>query len=332
MSLFRRLVRWILIAVGVAGIGSWIPIALASQQGDLESVPAWALRDRLRRDVSGGKDIVITSYVALWYKHSDDPSRNLYWGALYGHEAMFRPSRRDEIARRLPFLDLAQWDAVYSASQDQDPIAIKVFALSHALPSIESVHDDSPSGDPTAPGRSSAQPSPVSRLIIVTLAYQDMRQAAVDLANQIKTGQLPRGVFAHPSVEGLMAGSYVMGYWGHNTYYGGISNDDLEALACTRADGPRGVFVIGCQTARWFPQKFLGPGIEPLLFTLTNMAPEGYIALALYDAIGRGLSLIQTVDQVADAYREYQGLRNRPRLFVAGADGIASHMVAVSGE
>ena len=81
--------------------------------------------------------------------------------------------------------------------------------------------------------------------------------------------------------------------------------------------GPRGVFFVGCQSAKWFPDKFRAPGVEPLLFTTTNMAPEAYVGLALYDGIARGLPKPDVRRNVAEAYRVYQRLERAPlALFV----------------
>ncbi len=85
--------------------------------------------------------------------------------------------------------------------------------------------------------------------------------------------------------------------------------------------------MVGCQSARWYPQKLLSASIEPVLFTTTNMAPEAYIALALYDGIGRGLGKITIRRNVAEAYRVYQRLENRPMsLFVTEREQIEPYI------
>ena len=256
-----------------------------------------SLAQRIARDLREGNDIVITSYVALWYRHSEEPARNLYWGALYGHEAMLRPGRRPEIGERLPFLEVKRYEVLLDKKRIADPLAIKVSAAS-------------------IPGEGESV-GPTSRLVVVNLAYHDMQRAAMDMGVQLKTGRLPEGLSDEPEVLRLLATSYLMGYWGHNIYYGGSRVDCLDQVPSTRDDGPRGVFMVGCQSARWYPQKVRSPGIEPLLFTTTNMAPEGYVGLALYDAIVRNLSKPELRENVAEAYRVYQRLPRRPlSLFV----------------
>ena len=270
-----------------------------------------SLAERIARDLRDGKDLVVTSYVALWYQHAEEPARNLYWGALYGHEAMFRPGRRSEIATRLPFLDLNRYDMQVDTVRTTDPLRIKVFAAP--------IPRDGESAEPTG------------RLVVVNLAYHDMNQAALDMGLQVKTGRLPEGLSDVPRIRQLLEKSYLMGYWGHNVYYGGSGIDCLERVPSSRDDGPRGVFMVGCQTARWYPQKFKSPGIEPLLFTTTNMAPEGYVGLALYDGIARELSRSELRENVAEAYRVYQKLEHRPvSLFVNEWSEIETRMATLS--
>ncbi len=86
------------------------------------------LMDRVRGDLRQGRDVVITSYVGLWYTQSNDPSRNSYWGALYGHGAMFRPARRSEIKRRREFLELTDHEILRDDRRSADPVIIEVIA------------------------------------------------------------------------------------------------------------------------------------------------------------------------------------------------------------
>ncbi len=274
-------------------------IQVASSESPAVAVEATAvsLQERLVNDLREGKDIVITSYVAMWYQHARNPARNLYWGALYGHEAMFRPGRRSEIESRLPFLQVKDYEVLFEKSRTVDPLRIQIVRAK--IPSE---------------GQSENR---TSRLVVVNLAYNDMDQAALDMGAQLKTGRLPEALADEPETRELLSSSYVMGYWGHNIYYGGSSIDCLDALPSTRRDGPRGVFMVGCQSARWYPQKFRSPAIEPALFTTTNMAPEAYVGLALYDGIARNLDKADIRQNVAEAYRVYQKLTRRPvSLFV----------------
>ena len=288
--------RWLLLALIV--LGSW-----ATSPGSADE-----LRDRIQRDLSDGKDVVITSYVGLWYQNQQDPAHNLFWGNLYGHSALFERER--EIRRELPFLSVTGYETTLQRTFADDPIAVKVFGAP--------VPRDPPSG-----GRR-------GRLIIISLAYSHMEQAVHDLVLHLKRGEIPAVLAKEPALAPLLAKSYVMGYWGHNVYYGGVSIDDLETIETAPGDGPRGVFVVGCQTARWFPQKFLGGGIRPLLFTTTNMAPEAYIALALYDGLARGLDPPAIRRNVARAYQHYQKLGRMPlTLFVNESAAIERYQEAL---
>jgi hypothetical protein len=292
----------------VVGAQLSVTPAVAVEAGNPSStIP---LAQRIARDLREGNDIVITSYVALWYRHSREPAKNLYWGALYGHEAMFRPERRSEIEDRLPFLELKRYEVLVEKKRDSDPLAIEV--LTASIP------------------REGEGAGPASRLVVVNLAYRDMEQAALDMGNHLKTGSMPEGLVDEPEIRQLLDASYLIGYWGHNIYHGGSRVDCLHTVPSTREDGPRGVFMVGCQTARWYPQKFRSPGIEPLLFATTNMAPEGYVGLALYDGIARNLSKSEVRENVAEAYRVYQRLTRRPgSLFVNEWPQIERYMADV---
>ena len=257
------------------------------------------IMDRVRSDLAAGQDVVVTSYVGFWYEHRGEPQLNLYWGALYGHDAMF--DRAAEIEHRLPFLRITRYTTLVESGSESDPIATKVIAAPSAV---------APEGGRSAPGR----------IVVVYLGYRNLETAVVDMAIQLKTGRIPAALAGREEVAALLRRSYVVGYWGHNVHYGGREVDALRAIASTRED-PRGVFVVGCQTARWCPGRFLGGSIQPFLFATTNMAPEAYVALALYDGLGRGLARSAIRDHVARAYQEYQRLPNPPGgLFRLGGD------------
>ncbi len=263
-----------------------------------------SVAERVRRDLSRGVDVVVASYVALWYENSRDPAHNLYWGNSYGHSALF--SRPAEIRARLPFLSVTGYTAAPERSFSEDPIAARVFEA--------------------------RVPGATGKLRIVTLAYADMGRAAREMAVHLKTGAVPRSLAGDPVLAPLLARAYVMGYWGHNIYYGGADVDDLESVARTTEDVPRGVFFVGCQSARWFPQKFLESSIEPLLFTTTNMAPEAYVAAALYDGLARGLGREEIRRNVARAYGVYQKLATPPiSLFVNDRRAIERTLQPIPG-
>ena len=258
--------------------------------------------DRVEHDLSQGRDVVVTSYVGLWYR--DPPRLNLFWGALYGHDSLFdRPS---EIEAKLPFLEVTRYETLYEDGREQDPLAIKVVASVSTTRRSE------------APRR--------GRIVVVYLAYRDMEQAVLDMGAHLKTGRIPEAVAGIDAVATLLDSSYVVGYWGHNVHYGGLDIDDLEELPVSRADRPNGVFMVGCMTAQWIPSKFVADGVEPLLFTTTNMAPEAYIAFALYDGLARGLPKNTIRENVARAYQVYQRLRVPPSsLFINDAAEIARY-------
>jgi hypothetical protein len=161
---------------------------------------------------------------------------------------------------------------------------------------------------------------------VVYLVYQSMSQAVLDMGGQLRQGTTPASLENDPTVSPLLHRSYVIGYWGHNVYINGQRRNRLEELPYVGDGLPRGVFMVGCETARWFPEKYLPSGtpIEPLLFTRTLMAPEAYSALALYDSLGRGVTdKDEIVLSVAKAYNAYQNRFNkseRPKPLSLSAD------------
>lgn len=266
-----------------AGLLSVIAIACAAR------VEATTVAERVHGDLSRGTNVVVAAYVGLWSQNQGDPGRNLYWGNLYGHSALFARSR--EIRSRLPFLQVTDYARACRRVRTENPISVEVWEA--RVPGV--------------PGR----------LTVVNLAYSDMPRAVREMALHLKHGSGPPDLAADPIVGPLLSRAYVIGYWGHNIYFGGIDSDDLEDAPRSVTTLPRGVFFVGCQSARWFPQKFVDEAIEPLLFTTTNMAPEAYVALALYDGLARGLGKAETRRQTARAYAVFQKLQKPPlSLFV----------------
>lgn len=254
---------------------------------------AASVASRVHADLSSGKDVVIASYVALWNLPKTAPARSEpdpYWDALYGHDTFFE--RKLSFARHLPFVALGSWTTQLRQHLRSDPVSIKVMAAD-------------PAGDRKG------------RIIVVYLAYMDREQAMRDMTIHLKTGRPPDVPGVSPSTKANLRAAYVVGYWGHNTYRRGHNPDHLEDMETTTLDLPRGVFVVGCQTALWYPQKVLARGIEPILFTSNKMPPEGYVAAALYDGLARGLDKHALRWHVARAVQVYHEMRSPPvRLFV----------------
>jgi hypothetical protein len=70
------------------------PIAFLLILAPSAGVSSAGVLDRVADDLENGRDIVITSYVGLWYTNNDSPKDNLYWGQLYGHETLFRKAKK----------------------------------------------------------------------------------------------------------------------------------------------------------------------------------------------------------------------------------------------
>ncbi len=77
----------------------------------------------------------------------------------------------------------------------------------------------------------------------------------------------------------------------------------------------KGMFFLGCQSARWCENKFESPMVANLLLTRTNMAPEGYIMLALLDGVAKGLRERDLVSLCDRVYGTAQGVGEGVKLF-----------------
>ncbi len=257
------------------------------------SAGARTVTDRIREDLASGKDVVVVSYVALWNPRKGQVSKkptDLYWDALYGHDTFF--DRPASLASHLPFLELRRWTTIRKFSSTCGPVATKVMAA-------------------TVPGTSGA------RMVVVYLAYKDRERAMREMVAHLKAGTPPYVPGLGTPLTVAVRSSYVVGYWGHNGYNADHNPDLLELMPVTARDLPRGVFVVGCQTAKWYPQKVMGPGIEPILFTSNRMPPEGYVAAALYDGLARGMGDRRMRLHLARAMRAYHPMSHLPvALFV----------------
>jgi hypothetical protein len=273
------------------------------------------LMGRIKGDLDSGNNIVITSYVGLWYANQHNPARNIYWGNQFGHGDFFKNPK--DIHERLPFISIYDYkieyefisplissqnsrksirDSLQTSSGDEtndDPILIRVMSSPYSR-----------RGNP----KSGQKPG---KIIVIYLVYENMNKAVIDMGLHLKTGELPSKINSTPvlkeKLSDLLNSSYIIGYWGHNVYYGGVDiGDGLEKVENIHPENPKGVFMYGCMSAHWFPQKFLAKGIEPITFTRTNMCPDASSASALYDGIARGLSKIEINRNTAKAYQIIQ--------------------------
>ncbi|MFC1812342.1 hypothetical protein ACFL03_06575 [Thermodesulfobacteriota bacterium] len=275
------------------------------------------LYQELASQLQQGKPIVITSYIGLWYDRQDEPERNLYWGKMAGHYFLFSKSKsiqhlphlyRNNKALEKGATNISsaivhhlhnyQWDEVYFKKNDADPKRIAVFKLT-----VE------PNEFWLSKGIENAFP-----MYNVMLAYSDMEKCMNDMVHHLKQEKAPILKWDQGEID-LGKESQVMGYIGHNIYYGGTCTvDNLESLPYI-SNEKKGVFFLGCQSSRWCTEKFTTPQVTNLLFCKTNMAPEGYIMLALLDGISRGISGDKLVTLSDRVYGIAQGQGPDIRLF-----------------
>lgn len=278
------------------------------------------LYQELALQLQEGKPIVITSYIGLWYDHQNEPERNLYWGNMGGHYFLFKNSpsiqnlasryRNNAGLRRIAGnisravtgnLTNYKWVQVYYHKKDTDPKRIAVFKMTV---------------EPNGFWRSKGVEKPFA-IYNVMFAYSDMKKCMKDMVHHLKQDRVSAIGLSQRNLD-LGQQSCIMGYIGHNIYYGGIcSIDELESVSFT-SKKEKGLFFLGCMSARWCPEKFISPHVSNLLFCETNMAPEGYIMLGLLDGLSRGLSLDELVGLCNRVYGVSQRQGENIRLFVNG--------------
>lgn len=271
------------------------------------------------RQPQQGEPIVVTSYIGLWYDHSNEPERNLYWGNLGGHYFLFSnsssiatlPDRyRQEGLKRVTTnirkavvdnLKNYKWERIYYEERDSDPTRIAVFKMTV---------------EPNEFWKSMGVTKPFI-IYNIMLAYSDMERAMGDMVAHLKQDKA-RVIGGDQLKLDLGNQSLFLGYIGHNVYYGGTCGiDTLETLPYTSSE-KKGLFFLGCQSSEWCTSKFEAPSVANLLFCKTNMAPEGYIMLALLDGLSRGLKGDELVTLCNRVYGIAQGQGPDISLFVNG--------------
>jgi hypothetical protein len=292
-ALLRSVPRLVaaLLALGFAG-----PPALSEDRIHDTLYPA------LAADVKAGKPITIATYIGLWYTYNDDPERNLYWGALYGHKTMFEVAagryRNGRIQAHLPQdYTFVAWRRLRLVEADRDPRRIAVYEMRVA---------------PNAEWRALGIEAPfVVRQVFVV--YSDMERAVRDLASAAKRDEGVRIRLDDGGEIDVGRDARILGYSGHNVYYGEACGiDDLETLEATTSR-TKGLFFFGCQSYQCAPEKFLGENRIGMLFTSSNMAPEGYLSLGLADAIAQGWSGERLRGHLDRIYRRWQERGNGTR-------------------
>ena len=194
-----------------------------------------------------------------------------------------------------------QWDQAYYQKNDTDPKRIGIFKLTV---------------EPNEFWISKGVKKPF-HIYNAILAYSDMEKCIKDMIYHLKQDKAHVIKWDNNEID-LGKQSQIMGYIGHNVYYGGTYEiDDLESLPYT-AQNKKGLFFFGCQSSKWCTSKFESALVANLLFCKTNMASEGYIMLGLLDGLSRGLKGEELVKLCNRVYGIAQGQGPNIRLFTNG--------------
>ena len=191
------------------------------------------------------------------------------------------------------------WKSVYYEINDRNPIHIAVFKMNV---------------EPNKFWRNNGVTNQFT-IYNVMLAYSNMEKCMSEMAHHLKKDKALCLKWKNTTID-LGRESQIIGYIGHNIYYGGFCEIDNLELLLYESNMSKGLFFLGCQSAKWCRDKLVSPSVANYLFCNTNMAPEGYIMLAFLDGISRGLADNALVDICNRVYGIAQGQGEKIRLFV----------------
>lgn len=232
-----------------------------------------------------GKPLIIATYAGLWF--GGDPEHNLHWGSYYGPFRMFERSREDkQIAGNYAF---SSWKREKLQKKETDPVRTAVYSMRV---------------QPNKFWQDIGVHAPFT-VYQVFQVYSDLRQAAIDMALNLKASK-GENILLEDKVIDLGRDAQVIGYNGHNFYYDGPFSGLKHIQSVPERE--KGVFVIGCNTKRFFRDDCVGRNIYGLAFTTSFMAPEGYNLLALADGIAQGMDGRQLAQYMDNKYRYFQVL------------------------
>ena len=247
---------------------------------------------QIARSIKQGNPIVMVTYCGMWID-CKSPEENLHLGARFGPQRMLeiasKKGQKDpKVARDIGFqFEHDSWEEIHTSIRPSDPIRIAVYKLS-----VE------PNEKWKALGVTE-----VFEIYNVLLAYSDLKKAGVDSTLNLKQDKGLVIPLQNGKID-LGEDAAIIGYNSHNFYYDG-DFDGIRRIRC-HPDSVKGVFVVGCNTKQYFRDDLIGRNIYGLLFTTSFMAPEGYVLLALSDAIAQAKSGREIVRQCNSSYRFFQ--------------------------
>ena len=247
---------------------------------------------QIAKSIKQGNPIVMVTYCGMWIDRRP-PEANLHWGARFGPQRMLEIASKKGLKDPNVAGDIGSqfrhdnWEEVHISVRPSDPIRVAVYKLSV---------------EPNENWRDFGV-TEVFEIYNVLLAYSDLKKAGVDSTLNLKKDKGLVIPLQNGKID-LGEDAAIIGYNGHNFYYDG----DFDGIRRIRghSDGVKGVFVVGCNTKQYFRDDLTGRNIYGLLFTTSFMAPEGYVLLALSDAIAQAKSGREIVRQCNSSYRFFQ--------------------------
>jgi len=264
------------------------------------------LYEEIASDLRESKPLIISTYAGLWPDGTEAES-NLHWGNYYGPFTMFdRAGTDSHIAGNFEYHD---WERVAFEKNEEDPVRTAVFRMSV---------------EPNDFWRERGVDEEFD-VYHVLQGYGALRVADFYMSLNLKRDIGSVIETREGNID--LRNARIIGYNGHNFHYD-LSNDYFDTLNnCVMGtpDRKKGVFVIGCNTKRFFRDELIDNNIYGVAFTTSFMAPEGYNLLALTDGLIQGLSGEELADKMDRSYRYFQVLGGQQRtgpLFVNHSKGL----------
>jgi hypothetical protein len=268
-------------------------LALVLGTSDFPGKDLGQLYDRIATDVTAGRPLVTTIYVALCDNDSqgivkvknrricqgDDPDRNLYWAASGGLAAT---------------LQRAHWQTVHKERFDDGTLAIKGIWRKQLRPS----------GQLRARGAT----APVTAYI-VGLGYRGIhiRDAMIDYLEAVNGDRV-----ATESADGVAlatgGASHVVGYIGHDYFYDVPDARPLLDLRQGESRLHKGTFALSCTGDRLIRPAIRRPNAHILILNRSLGFPGAWTAEAIVTAIADGQDGRAIHHTAAAAFAEGQGV------------------------
>ncbi len=248
----------------------------------------WSASDpRLAAEARAGSPIVTFLHVPLCSNRmidcgseiagrAGDPSKNIYWGAIFGARRFFE-------RRTSPWIRVEE--RPWNGSTER-----VVYRLRTG-------------------GRAWGIDREVETLVVLQATHGDAIDSVVD--DFWKTATQGGTVTFRDGGRERSARISAVGYAGHNRLMDGKR---LPAVGAGGAPIPS--FVVACKSEPWFGPSLRQAGSVPLLTTRELMAPEGYVLDAVARSMAANGSARAIRRAAIDAYRSWQRIEERQAAWV----------------